>query len=272
MPSTLKTTGEAAVEAYLAGRSGDRPVTFIEGGYVDNRDPGAADRVEHFHDSFRLIQLLKATPRPPAILRSFLVNDFSPATYCGNDFSQATDCGAAECRASQTRADSAGMLPAWAAGPDAGAADCSPVRVYGMRNTRNRAVKHIARLLRRPDRNGLRIAEDGDVIDIYTDTDDGEVFLGYRKRGPQGVFVRCTALMAQHYFDLYSHAAKVCPGMTDFWVFDFNRAVEAERVRAGACASFAIYPWPVAIRARIVNCVYYPGRPDLKPVRLTERQ
>jgi hypothetical protein len=59
--------------------------------------------------------------------------------------------------------------------------------------------------------------------------------------------------------------------MSDLWVFDFNRALEGDRVCSGARASLAIYPWPVGVRVWVVNCIDYPDRPDLPPLRVTTR-
>ena len=256
----MMTMAEAAADAYFASMPGARPVALIEVGYVDLRDPGAVDRVLHTQDSLRLFDRLQTTSNPPTILRSLLVNDFAKDTYCGAEM-----CGWADARTPPTA-----PLLAWAGVPVGNGAE-SEVRVYGMRNIRNRAAKHLDRLLRRSRQNPLIVRPDGDLTDIFADTEDGRIFLGCRRHAPGGVSVRCTALMAQHYYDLYLYAAEANPGMSDLWVFDFNRAIEGDRVWSGARASMSIYPWPTGVRTWVVNCIDYPDRPDLPPLRFTTR-
>lgn len=258
----------AACTNYIRNHSavGARPVVVVEGGYFDPRDDSAADRAEHLADSFRLVNDLGRHLTQPTILLAALVNDFGCGRNCGE-----LNCGPAPAsNPTDEVTPPLAFLPRWARPAYEGIVPRAlPLRTFGMRATRNRAAKHLARLQRCPDEVPIRWINDSEFTDVYADTASGPVYLGRRRHGPYGVKVRCTALMAQHYFDLYRAAAAIRPDMSDLWIVDFNRSIEAARVQAGASTSLAIYQWPSGVRTLIINCVYYPGHPELQPLRVT---
>src|SRR5579864_1910579 len=232
----------AAWEVFLAeaAQMGDRPVAVVEGGYFERRDPRAEDRLIQLQDSFGLVEKLQSAVPAPRIILAVLVNDFRSGTrYCGVEF-QAQEPQAADAE------DSAAGIELV---PDEARAiyvqhgktlEKCDLQVFSIRATRNRAGRFIKRALKLKNSRANRVHEvvDGDVVDIYVTTDDQERYLGCRKPGTFRMSMRCTALMAQHYYDLYRCAARAVPDMTGLWIFDFDRFTEREPVRAGAEASF----------------------------------
>lgn len=263
---------EAAFQAWLAniGQLGESPVIIIEGGYFDCRELSPRERARQLEDSFQLLSLLREQqPRScKKILLTALWNDFGAnKSYCGIEpHAEGSETQVATCGESP--------VPPWARqvfARNAAAIEEFPLEIFPMKPTRNRSARAIAEGLKGsqgPDRR-LREMHNADAVDIYADTEAGSVYVACRKKGPLGLAVRCTALMAQHYFDLYRYARKSVPSMTDLWIFDFNQYLEEERVRLGAEVSLVLYPWPSVLSLRVVNCVYYPWDQPSRPIRIT---
>lgn len=262
----------AAFQAWsaCAHRLGTHPVAVIEGGYFAPRDTLAAERARHLEDSFWLLECLAAEPHHhrPRILLAALVNDFSPThSYCGIQ-------GCGESSPAAEVASAPPQIPGWAEEiyrrHDA-VADC-PRTIFSLKNTRNRAGKRIAKTLKRRARLKscpLQESRDGDLTDILADTDAGPVKVGSWKEPSRKLAVRCTGLMAQHYFDLYLAARERYQPISDLWIFDFNTYLEGDRVRLGAEVSLVLYPWPGDLTLRVVNCIYFPDSDQVTPIRIT---
>lgn len=269
---------ESAFAAYRerASRMGEQPVVVIEGGYFEQREPDAADRIVHLQDSFTLADRLMELPsaKRPELILSTLINDFpSESQYCDLAFQGADSTSEPGGRPQKSLCR---QIPAAAK------------RVYeqhtttlvnynwqhfSMKSTRNRAARFLTRSLKTRNGNDAALYEvvDGDVVDIFVTTDEQDRYLGCRHAGSFRMSLRCTALMAQHYYDLCQHAQAVCPRMTGLWIFDFDRFTERDRVRAGAEASFALHPWPAKLPVHVVNCIYYPDAAKRQPLQVTSR-
>jgi hypothetical protein len=244
------------------GHLGTVPAIVVEGGYIDPTDR-AGDRVQHAIDSGWLVEQLIAVPAAPwaSILWTSLVNDFEyPSRYCGVDVCpEPSELSPDEVSSSRAAAALARVPPA------------IPTESFTMRSTRNRAGERVRRLVKAPPAlAGVREELDGDMIDIYAATRDGEVFLGcWKDKDRRRLAVRCTALMAQHYFDIFKRVRRDLAGLTDLWIVDFNRYLERDRVRLGAQAAEILNPWPPDLKVTIVNCVYF-STPGTTPIQVTQ--
>ena len=90
----------------------------------------------------------------------------------------------------------------------------------------------------------------------YTNTE--HINIGHRDADSSQVISLCTALMAQHYRDLYTFVIKKRLKINELWIFDFNRFTEPNSVRESAEVSFKLYSWPSNFKLNIVNCIYNP--------------
>lgn len=242
---------------------GARPAIVVEGGYVDPSDT-SSDRAEHARDSWWLTEQIMAVPqvRRGSIVWTELINDFSgrEREYCGFAVCDNEHLGTGHRAASAARRTA-----------NVAETDNIAVEHYYMRSTRNRASSRIKHLLKSGNDDLLvKQRVDGDITDVYAQTPDGEVLLGHRPTlAKRGLTMRCAALMAQHYFDLFRETQRQHPALTDFVVFDFNRYVERDRVRQGAAATAVLYEWPAAIGVVIVNCVYFPAEARVTSLQVT---
>lgn len=240
---------------------GPMPVVILEGAYIDPRETDG--RPQHLQDSFDLLDQLRASQKQqhPQFLLASLDNDFP---------SQSPLCGFESC--STVRESPSGRMPRWAdriyeqRRKNTGSL---PLRQFSMRNARNRAS---ATLRRQIAAKSPKIVQqvDADIVDIYAQGSGGSVYLGARHRKANaGITIRCSALMAQHYFDLYKFALEKFPGVSSLIIYDFNLYTERDRVRMGAEASFALYPWSENVPAYVINCIYFPSPAVGSPVHVT---
>jgi hypothetical protein len=236
------------------GGLGSRPALLVEAAYLDPRAAQGTGRKKHLLDSLGLVDWLHRMAPPAA--RLYLCtfkNDFAAAnrmcgvpSICGVDSvsEDADDAAQLEAlfeRAVQNKPEDVEVLPA-----------------FTMRTTRNRVAARLKGLLRRrmPE---LVLRRDGQVEDLMLKTEDGEVCIGYRRLGGTQIVVRCVALMAQHYCDMYRSIADRGERPSEVWLFDFNQYMERNAVTAGAAATFQLFAWPQRLGVRIVNFVYAPA-------------
>jgi len=128
--------------------------------------------------------------------------------------------------------------------------------VFWMRKTRNAFLKKLKKWLQdgRPDLERSPPSNPGQIV---VATRNGEIHIAHYANGKSGQLVaRCAGLMAQHYFDLYTMAKKVAPGVRDVWIFDFNLDQEGEAVARGAGVFERIYFQDEIAIVHIVNVNY----------------
>lgn len=238
----------------------------IEAGYFDLRSPHDADRFVHLDDAFSLVDAMRTEcdrVRDNIFLEAFL-NDLGSVNVCQIDAcTPDLHVGDGDERTAAVDDLTATLKQRYQMeiGP-------GQFNMFGMRRTRNHAATHIKDALKKRQA-GIREENTGDLsVEIFADTESGEpIFLGTRHPDSYELTLRCSALLAQHYFDLYQLALQKRPNLKELWVFDFNRLTEKESVSVGAAASLVLYPWPQGFRLRIVNCIYYPegrsGRADV---------
>lgn len=244
----------AALPKGLATRTGECAL-IIEAGYVDARPSQDLDRLHHLDDAFWLLDSVCTNYpalRGSVFLEAF-VNDLSSGNVC-----QIEACGIdVESADDQERVIGKvmGELEQRYASHDLGRKD---FKLFGMRQTRNKATEAIKRSVRARDGITERQHADEAVIDVYADTFTDWIHLGYRDADSSRVTPFCAGLMAQHYFDLLNLGLEKRPGLRELWIFDFNRLTEQESVRRGAEAAFVLYSWPEDVKIHIVNCIYVP--------------
>lgn len=231
---------------------------MIEAAYFDLRAPDDKDRFVHLDEAFFLLGAVQGSC-PSVAERIFLdtfINDYTscrrvpvgPGEACV-DLSDTQMCEVVL----QER-----LLPSVQLKYEAHGIGLDRFARFPMRKTRNAVARVIKRGVRRGN-DGLREVDEGDTtVNIYADTPHGSVLLGWRDTDSHGITPRCTALMAQHYFDLYRFAVARKPDSKELWIFDFNRYIEQDAVRLGAEATLVLHPWPRDFRLRIVNCNYAP--------------
>jgi hypothetical protein len=265
-----ETPASAAFRVYRdrAGGLGSRPVAVVEGGYFDRREGDALDRQAQLADSFRLVRYLSELPelhRPEVVLAA-LVNDLSTSRACGLDFCEGGPLDPPV---------AADRLPGWARAiyDEHRAESPWPLHTFSLKTTRNRVIRWLRRQLlpSRSESSPLLERKGPGYTEIYAEGDLPAPLLLARRRQGFRIAARCSALIAQHYFDLFRRASKLSPDLTDLWIFDFDHPTEKYRVAAGAEASFALFPWPRDVRVRVANCIYDPSDARVPPVQLTER-
>jgi hypothetical protein len=224
-------------------------LVVIDGGYFELRNAEQADRFRHLNDSLLLHSQLTALGA--TCLITGLVNDFCGPSYCG--YPSTT---------SEPRPPTKNLwreIPSEARKVYAdhlGSRAESLTQLFSIRTTRNRAASRIKSLIKAQD-GSISLIGDGDVDDVFLDTFLGPIRVATYRHASSSVAVRCAALMAQHYFDLFAHASKQVATPKQLLIFDFNRAVERDRVGAGANASAALNRWPLSFDPTIVNCIYF---------------
>ncbi len=274
----------AALNEYINKNSkGPAPVVVIEGGYFDSRDVEPPDdRLLHLRDSFWLLDKLSRLTigQPRMIVLSAFFNDLSTeGRYCGIDLCRDeintvfADAGLKIKDRSPFSAIPQGAIPIYHRHGIEEDESKYQLYFYRMRTTRNRALSHLKKLIQSPNASEiLHQVDDGDVIDIRLKRKPAEeIVLGSRRKGTYRMSVRCTALMAQHYWDIYQRSAKYLGDGSPLWIFDFNRFTERDRVHSGAKASFDLYNWPAPLKVEVVNCIYYPKVNDAIPIFVTEK-
>jgi hypothetical protein len=241
---------------YLLGKYRDmhtETALIIEAGYFDLRYPTDPDRFRHLDDAFTLLAAVQNTCRKlrgRVFLEAFL-NDFS-APYCNIDACPpelVTDDAARRRVATQ---ELLGMLKRRYAMHEL---EPDEFRSFSMRQTRTAAGDTLRRALREGHPFVREENADEDWIDIFSQQPSAaRIHLARREGG--SIIPRCSALLAQHYFDLYQFARERCPELRELWIFDFNRLTERDSVRLGADTAFHLFDWPPDFSLQIVNCVY----------------
>ncbi|MEQ9503722.1 MAG: toll/interleukin-1 receptor domain-containing protein [Deltaproteobacteria bacterium] len=226
----------------------------VEAGYLDLRDPSSPDRLEHLDDALRLFSRIRrdTTVGHERVLPEAFLNDFTDelcqARACGLEMNERGE----KLQASKIAKKILGERYCFY--------DLPTPHVFGMKGTRDRAASFMLAQLKADHPDVTRdVGEDGQE-DIYLeDTPHGRVLLGYLRNGGTHFVPRCTSLIAQHYWDLYSWASETIEPMHTLWQFDFNFWIERQSVRDGAAVAFQLYPWPDDISLNIVNFLYAPG-------------
>ncbi len=196
----------------LARAGSVQPVAVVEGCYFDRREDSAEDRLFQLRDSFRLIRHFEelGADRPEVILAA-LVNNFSQNRSCGRDY-----CG--DALPSDVPVESE-RLPDWARSVyNENKVDQTwPVHVFHFTETRNRVIRWLKDELKKAPaatpRVEERIASGG--VDLYAAGHlSTPIYLGRRRGGSANdskYKIRCSALLAQHYFDLFETRPEGCP-------------------------------------------------------------
>ncbi|MCE9547204.1 MAG: hypothetical protein K8T25_17160 [Planctomycetia bacterium] len=289
MATAITTVPLKAFRLLCAALTGvESAAVVVELAYLDPREPQAADRQAHVHDALRLLAMLRDEFVPAITLFPVvLVNDLPAARHCGEACHSSSHVTAPtyDRWSEAERAD-------WSAELAEAGIGAESVRTFSMRNTRNRATKSIKRVsIKRTslhcNANGTTAAHSphngpgiyqshsnplaaDNFADVFADTGERQILLASQRLGAPAPMPRCGALMAQHYFDLYRHAAARCAGLTQLWIVDFNRASEGARTARGAEASFVLHPWPRGTSVHVANCVYHPTDPDRGLIQVTD--
>lgn len=228
---------------------------IIEAGYIEARQSRDEDRSRHLDDAFWLRNAVHDSY--PALRGSVFLEAFV------NDLNSGNVCQIEECGIDVDSADEEGVIDTVMktldqryALYDLGRED---FELFGMKRTRNKATETIKRSVGAREGIGERRQPTGEAFfDIYAETSTGWIELAYRDAGSSRVTALCSALMAQHYFDLLNHARQKCADLRELWIFDFNLLTEQEPVRRGAEAAFVLYSWPEDVKIHVVNCIYAP--------------
>lgn len=252
--------GQPAQEAFnrfntICSSKTEQCAIVIETGYFDLRTPHDEDRLQYIDDAFWLFEAvqkscsnIKGSIFLDAFINNFTSNNVCNIKACGEnmDFeikdNRATMIHDLLCMISQKYTKY----------------DLNPenFEVFDMRKTRNKVTDVIKRALRKQI-SGIYEENCYDtIVNINIDNDSEHINIGYRDTDTYKITPLCTALMAQHYFDLYSFALKKKSKLKELWIFDFNRFTERDSVRKGAEASFKLHSWPKGFSLHIVNCIY----------------
>ena len=230
---------------------------IIEAGYLDLRAPNDENRLHHLNDAFYLLNALQnACPNMQGnIFLDAFINDLSSPNVC-----QILSCNVKmDSGDDEKRKIIDDALTSLRRSYEANNLKNDDFELFSMKKTRNDVTKTIKGIVA-SGRPGVWIRDSQEMmVDIYADARSGEICLGYQEReaGSTRVIPRCTALMAQHYFELFRFALKKRPQLKELWIFDFNLLTESDAVRQGAEASFVLHSWPVGFKLCIVNCIYY---------------
>jgi hypothetical protein len=244
---------EYFLNAYAAIES--QCALVIEAGYFDLRRPADADRLDHLDDAFWLLDSVRSScesVRRNVFLDAF-INDLGNLNICNIHACETPELLTESDRERLMAIDDLlnGLRQQYRLndiGPD-------EFQIFGMKTTRNDVWRRIRELLAKGD-PAVKEATVGPTVDVYAEPRNAPpIFLGSREDS-QGMIARCSALLAQHYFDLYKFVLSKRPQIRELWIFDFNRQMEAESVRMGAEASFVLHPWPADFKLHIVNCIY----------------
>lgn len=240
---------------FMQRNSDNNSVLVVEAGYVDLRTPDDEDRHLHLEDAFWLLR--KVQNKYPNLKDNLLLEAFV------NDFSDINVCQYIGCAPDldiETDERKKVISKLWSnlkQRYNAFFVEIDDCKLFGMKRTRNHVTEAIKKSLENSE-NHLRLRRYGDTVnEIYIDMPNQQILLGYQDTDRESrITPRCTALMAQHYFDLYKFARERKPNLRELWIFDFNRIAEKEAVKRGAEATMILYSWPKDINLHIINCIY----------------
>lgn len=256
------TVGQPAQEAFnrfnkVCRSKTEQCAIVIETGYFDLRTPNDEDRLQYIADAFWLFEAVQnsCSNIEGSIFLDVFINDFKSKNVCnikacGEDI----DFEEKNNRASiihELLCVISRKYTSYNLNPE-------NFEVFGMRKTRNKVTEVIKKALRN-ETSGIYEKNYYDtIVDICITNDAEHINIGYRDTTTDTYKITplCTALMAQHYFDLYSFALKKKSRLKELWIFDFNRFTERDSVRKGAEASFKLHSWPENFSLHIVNCIY----------------
>lgn len=254
--------GKPAAEAFkrfsdVCPGNTERCAIVIEAGYFDLRTPTDEDRFHHLDDAFWLFEAVQTSCKnlDGNIFLDTFINDFNSDNVCN-----IKACGEdinfeAEDNRKTIIHDLLSTIKTRYKSYNLSTED---FEIFGMRKTRNKVTKVIKKALLN-SKAGIHEKNFCDtIVDIYIDTDAEHILIGHRDTDANLITSLCTALMAQHYFDLYAFALKKKPKLKELWIFDFNRFTERDSVRKGAEVSFKLHSWPNDVSLHIVNCIYNP--------------
>jgi hypothetical protein len=230
-------------------------VVGIEALYLDLREPQASDRLRHVGYAVELAAALRrefaGSIRPH--LTAF-INDISHAdAVCDSGSSDDDSICNATCdwRSSLDEAVASQIHSAGGQGEH--------VQVFYMKTTMNRATKVLKRALRDKANREVDIEErmeGGQIVNLVAPGEGHDIILASRSVSSPVYVPRCTAIMAQHYHDVFAYLGDAHPQPRDVWMIDFNRFSESGRVRSGAEAARVVFDWPKSRSVRIANCVF----------------
>lgn len=226
----------------------------IEGGYFDLRDPNDHQRYIHLEDAFWLkdkIQNFDSDNQISILLESF-INDFSTSNICQYKYCDIDIFDPKATNKDKIRIELVNNIKS-----KYKLRNLNPnkLELFGMRNTRNRISKYIKKLIKETDKIEILHHEE-DISEIILNIDEEQIILGYLNNKTREITVRCTALMAQHYFDLYQYIKDEETILKNIWIFDFNKTSERMAVKQGAKASIKLFQWPENLKLNIINCIY----------------
>lgn len=220
----------------------------IEAGYFDLRTPDDEDRFRHVDDAFELLKAVQESCKSlhGSIFLDAFINDLGNRPMCHFEACP-TDSVTDRRQFVSERVRSQSKY--YGVGQE-------DFELFRMKDT----AGSVRKVIRKALRSGSGRVYEQDIkdttVEIFIDTHSEQIPLGYRDANWSTLTPRCTALMAQHYYDLYTFALKRKPSLKELWIFDFNRYTERESVRKGAEASFVLHSWPEGFTLNIVNCIY----------------
>ncbi|WP_421794649.1 nucleotide-binding protein [Haliscomenobacter sp.] len=234
----------------------DRAGIVIEGGYFDLRAPDDEERYYHLEDALWLYEnLVNFVSDKKSILLESFINDFSTSSIC-----QFKYCDVDLVNSSKEDKDRLiiELLESIRSKYRVRNISATELEIFGMRNTRNKVSKYLKELIKENKKIEL-INNEEQLFDVSIKSDKGDpILLGYYDLERSAVTVRCTSIMAQHYYDLFNFIKIRKPDINELWIFDFNKIEEKKSVNLGARASLDLFDWPKDLKLNIVNCIYNP--------------